>query len=56
MPPLRPVNVKLVEYVTTVFAVLIISFILYVSFADIKRFPLFKSMFKGRDIRIEAVL
>ncbi len=49
----RPVNIKLVEYVTTVFAVLIISFILYVSFADIKRFPLFKSMF-SRDIRIEV--
>lgn len=49
----RPVNVRLVEYVTTVFAVLLISFILYVSFADIKRFPMFKSMF-GRDIHIEV--
>jgi regulator of sigma E protease len=48
----RPLNVRFVEYCTTVFAVLLISFMLYVTFFDIKRFPLFKSMFK-REMHIE---
>ena len=48
----RPVSVKLLEYTTTGFAVLLISFMLYVSFFDVKRFPVFKSMF-GRGIQIE---
>ncbi len=41
----RPMNVKFVEYVTTVFAVMLISFMLYVAFFDIKRIPLFRAMF-----------
>ena len=48
----RPVHVKVIEYATTVFAVLLISFMLYVSWADVKRFSLFKSMFT-RGIQIE---
>jgi regulator of sigma E protease len=48
----RPLSPKFVEYSTTAFAVLLISFMLYVSFFDIKRFSLFKSMFR-RDTQIE---
>ncbi len=43
----RPINVRFLEYTTTTFAVMLISFMLYVSFNDItKRFSLFKSMFQ----------
>ncbi len=43
----RPLSVKVVEYTTTAFAVLLISFMLYVSFNDVRRFALFKSMFQS---------
>lgn len=46
----RPLNVKVVEYATTVFAVLLISFILYVSYADLGRIRLFRSMFSGKTV------
>ena len=49
----KALSVKFVEYVTTVFAVLLISFMVYVSFYDIKRIPLFKSMFH-REMQIES--
>ncbi len=42
----RPLSVKFVEYTTTAFAVLLISFMLYVTFFDLKRFPMFKAMFR----------
>ena len=43
----RPVNLKLQEYATTAFAVLLLSFMAYVSFNDLwKRSALFKSMFQ----------
>ncbi len=43
----RPVNLKLQEYATTAFAVLLLSFMAYVSFNDVwKRSSLFKSMFQ----------
>jgi Zn-dependent protease len=42
----RPMPVRVLEYTTTAFAVLLISFMLYVSFNDVKRFRLFKSMFQ----------
>lgn len=42
----RPLPVKIQEYATTVFALALISFMLYVSFHDIKRFSLFKSMYQ----------
>jgi regulator of sigma E protease len=49
----RPMGVRFVEYVTTVFAVLLISFMLYVTFFDItKRIPLFRMMF-NRETQIE---
>ena len=38
-------SVKFVEYVTTGFAVMLISFMLYIAFFDIKRIPLFRAMF-----------
>jgi regulator of sigma E protease len=42
----KPLPHRLVEYTTTAFAVLLISFMLYVSFNDVRRFSLFRSMFK----------
>lgn len=43
----RPLNVRVLEYTTTTFAVMLISFMLYVSFNDLtKRFTLFRSMFQ----------
>jgi regulator of sigma E protease len=48
----RPLEVRFVEYTTTVFAVLLISFMLYVTFFDIKRIPLIHSLFK-RETQIE---
>ena len=48
----RPLPHRLVEYTTTGFAVLLISFMLYVSFNDVKRFSLFRSMFK-QEVTIE---
>jgi regulator of sigma E protease len=41
----RPLDVRLVEYTTTAFAVLIISFFLYVTYFDIKRIPLIRVLF-----------
>jgi regulator of sigma E protease len=48
----RTINVKFVEYATTVFAVLLITFMIYVSYHDIKRIPLIKSLF-NREMQIE---
>jgi regulator of sigma E protease len=42
----RALSAKVQEYATTAFAVLLISFMLYVSFHDINRFRLFKAMFQ----------
>jgi len=42
----KPLSPKLVEYTFTVFAILLISFILYVTFADIKRISIFRSVFQ----------
>ena len=42
----RPLPVKIQEYATTVFAVLLISFMVFVSFHDIKRIKLFRAMFQ----------
>jgi regulator of sigma E protease len=44
----RPLNVRLVEFTTTAFAVLLLSFMLYVTFFDLKRIPLFSAWFKAR--------
>jgi regulator of sigma E protease len=49
----RPMSIKVLEYTTTAFAVLLISFMLYVSFNDIKRWDMFASLFK-RPTQIET--
>jgi regulator of sigma E protease len=41
----RPLNVRVVEYATTVFAVLLISFMIYVTFFDLRRLPLIRVLF-----------
>jgi len=48
----RPLDVRVVEYTTTVCAVLLISFMLYVTFFDIRRIPLIHGLFK-RETQIE---
>ena len=48
----RPLSVRFVEYTTTAFAALLIGFMVYISFYDIKRFPLFRMMF-NRETQIE---
>ena len=48
----RPLPTRLVEYTTTVFAVLLIGFMLFVSFQDVKRCSLFRTMFK-QEVTIE---
>lgn len=42
----KPLSARVQEYATTAFALLLISFMLYVSFHDIRRFGLFKLMFE----------
>jgi regulator of sigma E protease len=42
----RPLSPRIMEYATTAFAVLLISFMLYVTFFDLKRWTVFRSMFK----------
>jgi regulator of sigma E protease len=42
----RPLSVRLVEYTTTAFAVLLICFMVYVSFNDLKRYRRFKEVFQ----------
>jgi regulator of sigma E protease len=49
----RPLPRRLVEYTTTAFAVLLIGFMLYVSFNDVRRAPLFRSMFNNQGLTIE---
>ena len=49
----RPLSLKFVEYTTTGFAVLLLSFMLYITiFGDIKRFGLYRAMFKTQ-VQIE---
>jgi regulator of sigma E protease len=43
----RALSLRTLEYTTTAFAILLISFMLYVSFQDLGRFRIFKSMFQG---------
>jgi regulator of sigma E protease len=48
----RKMSVRFVEYTTTAFAILLISFMLYVSFFDVRRSKLFWMMFK-RQTQVE---
>lgn len=47
----RPLSLRIVEYTTTGFALLLLSFMLYVTFFDIKRIPLFRLLF-GRETQV----
>lgn len=50
----QPLSPRIQEYATMIFATLLISFMLYVSYNDIvRRFPLFKSML-DQQVRIES--
>ena len=44
----RPLNIKLVERVTTCFVVLLLTFYVYITFFDIKRIPLFRVHVQNR--------
>lgn len=44
----RPLPMKLQEYATTAFAILLIGFMLFVSFHDVMRFSLFRAMFEQK--------
>ncbi|MBC8325768.1 MAG: site-2 protease family protein [Verrucomicrobia subdivision 3 bacterium] len=48
----KPVSVRVQEYFTTVFAVLLLGFFLFVTFADVKRVPLLHDIF-NRDTQIK---
>ncbi len=48
----KPVSVRVQEYATTVFAVLLLGFFLFVTLADVKRVPLLHDIF-NRDTQIE---
>jgi regulator of sigma E protease len=50
----KPLSLRLIEYTTTVFAVLLLSFFVYVTYFDIKRIPLLRALFSG-DTRVEEV-
>ena len=50
----KPLSPRIQEYATTVFAVVLISFMLYVSYNDVvKRLPLFRIMFQ-QDVQIQS--
>ncbi|MHB9005680.1 MAG: site-2 protease family protein, partial [Limisphaerales bacterium] len=51
----RPLSLRFVEYTTTAFAVLLISFMLYVTFFDFRRLPMFRALFQ-RGSQVEQVV
>ena len=46
----RKVGLRFQEYATTSFALLLISFMLYVTFFDLRRVPLFKALLQQRNL------
>ena len=46
----RKVSLRFQEYATTSFALLLISFMLYVTFFDLRRVPLFKALLQQRNL------
>ena len=48
----KPLSVRFVELTTSAFAIMLISFMAYVTFFDVKRFPLFKAMMNA-DTKVE---
>jgi len=51
----KPLSLRLIEYTTTAFAVLLISFMLYVTFFDLRRLPFFKALIQ-RGSQVEEVV
>lgn len=51
----RPLSMKFVEYAYTGFAVVLISFMLYVTFFDFRRLPLFKALLQRGSQVVESV-
>lgn len=51
----RPISIRFVEYAYTGFAVLLISFMLYITFFDVRRLPLFKALLERGAEVIESV-
>lgn len=51
----KPLSLRVVEYTTTAFALLLISFMLYVTFFDVRRLPLFWALFQ-RGSQVENVV
>jgi regulator of sigma E protease len=51
----KPLSLRFVEYTTTAFALLLISFMLYVTFFDMRRLPLFWALFQ-RGSQVETVI
>lgn len=52
----RPLSLRFVEVTTTAFALLLIGFMLYVSFFDVRRVPLFKAMFDSTTRNEQIIL
>ncbi len=48
----KPVSMRVQEYATTAFAVVLLSFMVYVTFFDLQRVPLFSELF-NRDTAVE---
>ncbi len=46
----KVLNIRVIEYTTMAFAIALLSVMAYVTFFDIKRLPLFKSMFESKTV------
>jgi regulator of sigma E protease len=51
----RPISLKFIEYTYTGFAMLLISFMLYVTFFDVRRLPRFKAWFQSAPQVVESL-
>lgn len=51
----RPISIRFVEYTYTGFAILLISFMLYITFFDVRRLPLFKALLQRGAQVVESV-
>jgi len=51
----RPISIRFVEYAYTGFALLLISFMLYVTFFDVRRLPRFKAWFQSAPQVVESI-
>jgi regulator of sigma E protease len=51
----RPISIKFMEYAYTGFAILLISFMLYVTFFDFRRLPVFRALLQRGSQVVESV-